>query len=89
MIRSADLPQERLIAKDGYVDGQEEWLAFQAADWIWLAYEGFYGPSGVLAQARQVGKPVIHRGEGLIGYFLPIRNNDILLPSKYIVSKFQ
>ena len=77
MIRSAALPQAKLIARDGYVDSQEEWLAFQAADWIWLAYEGFYGPSGVLAQARQVGKPVIHRGEGLIGYYFRHNSADL------------
>lgn len=68
MIDSANLPEGRMISWNRYVDAQEEWLAFQAADWIWLAYEGFYGPSGVLAQARQVGKPVIHIGEGLLGY---------------------
>ena len=68
LINDANVPVGRLITWERYVGAAEEWLAFQAADWIWLAYEGFYGPSGVLAQARQIGKPVIYRDEGLIGY---------------------
>jgi len=64
------MPKDRVTVLDRYVDAQEEWLSFAAADFAWLAYEGFYGPSGVLAQCQQVGLPVIHRGEGLIGYHL-------------------
>lgn len=64
------LPAGRLVQVDRYVDRQEEWLAFAAADFGWVAYEGFYGPSGVLAQCQQAGLPMIHRGEGLIGYRL-------------------
>ena len=60
----------RVVSLDRYVDRQDEWLAFAAADFGWLAYEGFFGPSGVLAQCRQAGLPMIHRAEGLIGYQL-------------------
>ncbi|OYV02440.1 MAG: hypothetical protein CFE45_00290 [Burkholderiales bacterium PBB5] len=64
------LPAGRLICVDRYVDRQDEWLAFAAADYGWVAYEGFYGPSGVVAQCRQANLPMIHRGKGLIGYQL-------------------
>ncbi len=64
------LPAGRLVQDDRYVDRAEEQLAFAAADFGWVAYEGFWGPSGVLAQCRQASLPMIHRGEGLIGYQL-------------------
>lgn len=70
LIADSALPPGRLVQVDRYVDRQEEWLAFRAADYGWVAYDGFYGPSGVLAQSEQAGLPVIHRGEGLIGYRL-------------------
>lgn len=63
----------RLIEVNQYVSSQEEWMAFQAANWVWIAYENFYGPSGVLSQAFQAGKPVIHNGLGLIGYLRKYR----------------
>jgi len=76
----------RLVEIDRYVDSQEEWLAFQAATWVWIAYEGFYGPSGVLAQAAQAGKPVIHNGMGLIDYLRKSRSlsrpDDIMIESR-------
>jgi hypothetical protein len=68
--RTAALPPACVVVADRFVDAQEEWLAFAAADFVWLAYEGFHGPSGVLAQCAQLGLTAIHRGEGLIGYHL-------------------
>lgn len=64
------LPAGRLVQVDRYVDRAEEQLAFAAADYGWVAYEGFWGPSGVLSQCRQAGLAMVHRGEGLIGYQL-------------------
>ena len=64
------LPPGRLVVVDDYVNRQDEWLAFAAADFGWVAYEGFFGPSGVVAQCRQARLPMIHRGQGLIGYQL-------------------
>jgi hypothetical protein len=66
--RGSKLPPGRLVCADRYVDSDEEWMAFAAADCGWLAYENFFGSSGVLAQCEQVGIDVVHRGEGLIGY---------------------
>lgn len=65
-------PVGRWVFADRHVDAREEALAFAAADAVWVAYEGFYGPSGVVAQCRQLGLPMINRagGEGLIGYQL-------------------
>jgi glycosyltransferase involved in cell wall biosynthesis len=78
MIARACIPSQRLVTLDHYVGAEDEWLSFQAADWIWVAYEGFFGPSGVLAQAAQLGKPVIHNGLGLIGYaFAKCEGNKI------------
>ena len=57
----------KIICLNSYVNAEIEWLAFQAADYIWLAYVNFFGQSGNLSQAIQLGKKVIHRGEGLIG----------------------
>ena len=62
------LPVDWVVSVDRYVDRQDEWLAFASADFVWAAYEGFYGPSGVVAQCRQASLSVIHRGSGLIGY---------------------
>jgi glycosyltransferase involved in cell wall biosynthesis len=67
---SSGLPLGRVVVLDRYVSREEEWLAFTAADFGWVAYEDFYGPSGVVAQCRQMGLPMIHRGQGLIGYQL-------------------
>jgi hypothetical protein len=69
-ILTANLPTGRLVVYNRYVNAEEEWQAFLAADWVWTAYEGFYGPSGVLAQASQMNLRVIHNGLGLIGYTL-------------------
>jgi hypothetical protein len=68
--RARSLPHGRLVAVDRYVSRQEEWLAYRAADLGWVAYEDFYGPSGVVSQCRQMGLPMVHRGHGLIGYQL-------------------
>lgn len=70
LLAATPLPPGRLVQADRYVSRQEEWLAFAAADFGWVAYEGFYGPSGVLAQCQQAGLAIVHRGEGLIGYRL-------------------
>lgn len=70
LLAATPLPAGRLVQADRYVSRQEEWLAFAAADYGWVAYEGFYGPSGVLAQCQQAGLAMVHRGEGLIGYQL-------------------
>jgi hypothetical protein len=64
------LDKDRIVCCDQFVDRQDEWLAFAAADLGWLAYDGFYGPSGVLAQFMQARLPVIHKGDGIIGYTL-------------------
>ena len=69
-IARSGLAPERFRIVDRYVNSQEEWLAFQACDQVWLAYDNFHGPSGVLAQAAQLGKPVVHNGQGLIGFAL-------------------
>ena len=66
----ARLPAHRFVIVDRYADRQDEWAAFSAADYGWLAYEGFYGPSGVLAQCRQARLGVVYRAAGLIGYQL-------------------
>jgi glycosyltransferase involved in cell wall biosynthesis len=68
LLRAPGVPVDRIIAADRYVDKAEEALAFAAADWVWLAYKDFYGPSGVLAQAAQAGRRVLHNGLGIIGY---------------------
>ena len=58
----------RLIEISGFFTGEEELEVFSAADIVWLAYEGFYGMSGVLVQAGSMGLPVIACEEGLIGW---------------------
>lgn len=75
LLENSGIAASRIVCVDRYVDAQEEWLAFQTATWIWVAYEGFYGPSGVLAQAAQVGKPILHNGQGLIGYMARITDD--------------
>lgn len=60
----------RWLVIDRYVDRQDEWAAFTAADVVWVAYEGFYGPSGVVAQCRQLELPAIHDDRGIVGYLL-------------------
>jgi len=82
ILRATEIPAERLICADRYVDSQEEWLAFQAADYVWLAYDNFFGPSGVLSQARQVNAAIIYNGMGLIGYSYnmnPFNTNSYLI----------
>ena len=68
--RLAGVNPGRLVQVDQYLDRQEEWLAFAAADACWVAYDSFFGPSGVVAQCVQAGVKMIYRPQGLIGYQL-------------------
>jgi hypothetical protein len=78
--RAASLPAGRVVQVDRYLDRQDEWLAFAAADLCWVAYEGFFGPSGVLAQCVQAGLPMIHQPQGLIGYQLARGGQPVQVP---------
>lgn len=52
----------------GFVDDEQEFTVFRAADFVWLGYQGFYGMSGVLLQAGLAGLPVMACKQGLIGW---------------------
>lgn len=54
----------------GFLDDEQEFTVFKAADIVWLGYQGFYGMSGVLLQAGLAGLPVIACKQGLIGWFV-------------------
>jgi len=82
------LPTGRLVCVDRYVDRQEEWLAFQASDCGWLAYCGFYGPSGFLSQCIDAGIDVIHRREGLCAYHAKKIGTKLPL-SKYLKDRYE
>jgi glycosyltransferase involved in cell wall biosynthesis len=60
--------QGQLVERRGMLADEQEWEVFRAADIVWLGYRGFYGMSGVLAQAGSLGLPVIACSEGLIGW---------------------
>lgn len=57
----------RIFIKDRYLNAEEEYRAFLAADIVWLGYRGFGGESGVLIQAGRMGLPVVACKEGIIG----------------------
>ncbi|MFO7568288.1 MAG: hypothetical protein R6W75_00710 [Smithellaceae bacterium] len=58
----------QLRERRGVLTDEEEWQVFRAADIAWVGYTGFYGMSGILAQAGCIGLPVIACDEGLIGW---------------------
>lgn len=58
----------RLWEMPGFLTDDDECRAFRAADAVWLGYVGHYGPSGVLAQARIEGLPVIASAQGVVGW---------------------
>ncbi len=60
----------RLVVRDGAVPAAEEGLLYQAADLVWLLYEGHEFMSGVLVTAGRHARPVIGCAEGLIGWYI-------------------
>lgn len=70
LILKSNIDPRKICVINRFVTAQEEWLAFNAADYVWIAYKDFYGSSGVLAQAMQLKLNVIHSGVGLIEYQL-------------------
>jgi glycosyltransferase involved in cell wall biosynthesis len=70
----AEAPAQRLQATGrlftiaGFLNDQQEDLAFRAADLVWLGYLDFYGSSGVLLQAARRGLPVVASRAGLVGW---------------------
>jgi glycosyltransferase involved in cell wall biosynthesis len=58
----------RLIVMQGFLNDEQEYLAFRASDVVWLGYRGFYGMSGVLVQAGMMELPIIACREGIIGW---------------------
>lgn len=70
----------RHVMVDRYLSRQDEWLAFTAADACWVAYDAFFGPSGVVAQCVQAGVKMIYRPQGLIGYQLSRVSQSAELP---------
>lgn len=62
------LEDGRIIVRDSFVTPTEERLLYAAADIVWLGYKEHYGSSGVLAQAAQVGRPVLACDKGVIGW---------------------
>lgn len=59
----------RCSAIEGFVDASAEQKSFEAADIVWLGYQGHYTMSGVLALAIKYGKKVIATRDGLIGWY--------------------
>jgi glycosyltransferase involved in cell wall biosynthesis len=57
-----------LLVLDRHINEEEESLVYSAANVIWLGYVGHYASSGILMQARRLGKPVIACEEGMIGW---------------------
>lgn len=58
-----------MIRIDRRVSDDEERLAFEAADSVWVAYHDHPGMSGVLVQAGQMGLPVFGCATGAIGLY--------------------
>ena len=58
----------RLLVMQGFLNDEQEYLAFRASDVVWLGYRGFYGMSGVLVQAGMMELPIIACREGIIGW---------------------
>ncbi len=75
-----DLPLlERLMIRiDRRVSDDEERLAFEASDSVWVAYHDHPGMSGVLVQAGQMGLPVLGCSAGAIGMYC--RDQAVGLP---------
>jgi glycosyltransferase involved in cell wall biosynthesis len=53
---------------DKFLDTEEEYAVFAAADIVWLGYREHYAMSGVMVQAGRMGLPTIACAEGLIGW---------------------
>lgn len=61
----------QLVVHIGFCDQEKEYLAFRAADTVWVAYVGgFSGSSGVLYQACSIGAPVIGPRSGLLQWLI-------------------
>ena len=66
---------------DRFISPDMEADLFCACDVVWVGYKGYYGMSGVLAQANRYGKTVIATGSGLIGWFAERDRLGPLLPN--------
>lgn len=72
------LLQRLMIRIDRRVTDEEERLAFEASDSVWVAYHDHPGMSGVLVQAGQMGLPVLGCAAGAIGMYC--RDQAVGLP---------
>ena len=70
---------ERLYEQDRFLYGEDEYAMFEAADVVWVGYEGQYVSSGVLLQAAMAGLPVVACDEGLIGWLTKSRKLGIVV----------
>lgn len=58
----------RLREIDAFLDDEDEYRVFRAADIVWMGYRGHYGSSGVLTQAGTMRLPVVACDVGLIDW---------------------
>lgn len=69
--------RQLMIRIDRRVSDDEERLAFEASDSVWVAYHDHPGMSGVLVQAGQMGLPVFGCLGGAIGQYCSERGVGI------------
>lgn len=69
--------RQLMIRIDRRVSDDEERLAFEASDSVWVAYHDHPGMSGVLVQAGQMGLPVFGCVGGAIGQYCSERGVGI------------
>ena len=60
--------QGRVKVIDRFIELEEEPALFAAADIVWVGYRGHYSSSGILAQAANVGRPLLACDEGVLGW---------------------